>query len=130
MSTSRLSLVLFASFALFLATAAPFARSQDAPKQYIYVLHPAARLQQGGAWTDSDNAAVSAHFARLQEATASGKVILAGKTDEPDSVTFGIVIFEAADTAAAEAFMAEDPAVVAGVMTAELHPYTVALLRK
>lgn len=121
----------FALFvALMLAAAAPFAASQSTVKQYIYVLHPAERLQAGGAWTDSDNAAVSAHFVRLQEATASGKVILAGKTDEPDASTFGIVIFEAADAAAAEEFMNTDPAVVAGVMTAELHPYTVALMRK
>lgn len=125
---SRHSFVLLAL--LVLVTASPFAVSQAALKQYIYVLHPAERLQQGGEWTDSDNAAVSAHFVRLQEATASGKVILAGKTDEPDADTFGIVIFEAADDAAAQEFMDTDPAVVAGVMTAELHPYTVALMRK
>ena len=128
MSRSRYSFVWIA--VLILASMAPFAASQATLKQYIYVLHPAERLQQGGAWTDSDNAAVSAHFARLQEATVSGKVILVGKTDEPDATTFGIVIFEAADAAEAQEFMDTDPAVVAGVMTAELHPYTVALLRK
>jgi len=44
--------------------------------------------------------------------------------------TFGIAIFEAADEAAARKFMEEDPAVVAGVMTAELHPFSVVLQRK
>jgi uncharacterized protein YciI len=125
---SRHSFALLA--VLVLATVSPIAASQATLKQYIYVLHPAERLQQGGEWTDRDNAAVSAHFIRLQEATATGKVILAGKTDEPDAVTFGIVVFEAATDTEAQEFMDTDPAVVAGVMTAELHPYTVALMRK
>jgi len=39
------------------------------------------------------------------------------------------VIFEAADEGEAQRFMASDPAVVAGVMTATLHPYAIALQR-
>jgi uncharacterized protein YciI len=57
-------------------------------------------------------------------------VILAGRTSEPGDKTFGLVIFEAKDDAAAQHFMESDPSVVAGVMTATLHPYTVALQRK
>jgi hypothetical protein len=37
------------------------------------------------------------------------------------------VIFEAADETVARSFMADDPAVRAGVMTAELHPFCVLL---
>jgi uncharacterized protein len=37
------------------------------------------------------------------------------------------VIFEAADETVARSFMADDPAVRAGVMTAELHPFRVLL---
>jgi uncharacterized protein YciI len=44
--------------------------------------------------------------------------------------TFGLVIFEAASEEAAQAFMRADPAVAAGVMTASLHPYSIALQRK
>jgi hypothetical protein len=45
--------------------------------------------------------------------------------------TFGIVLFfEAKDQQAASEFMNADPAIVAGVMTAELHPFSVALIRK
>jgi uncharacterized protein YciI len=40
------------------------------------------------------------------------------------------VIFGASDEAAAQKFMETDPAVVAGVMTAELHPFAVVLQRK
>ena len=98
--------------------------------QYLYVLRLVPRLHDEAAWTDADNAAVSRHFAQLEKATSSGRVILAGRTLEPDDRTFGLVIFEAPDEAEARRFMESDPAVVAGVMTATLHPYAVALQRK
>jgi uncharacterized protein YciI len=40
------------------------------------------------------------------------------------------VIFEAESEDAARAFMQADPAIVAGVMTATMHPYSAALLGK
>ena len=100
------------------------------PQQFLYVLRLVPRLHDEAAWTDADNAAVSRHFAQLKAATASGRVILAGRTLEPGDRTFGLVIFEATDEADARRFMESDPAVVAGVMTATLHPYAVALQRK
>ena len=99
------------------------------PKQFVTVLKLVPRLHDDSAWTDADKKAVGAHFARLKAATAEGKVILAGRTAEPGDKTFGLVIFEATDEAAARDFMTSDPAVIADVMTAELHPYQVALLR-
>jgi len=105
------------------------AQAQNA-KQYLYLLRVAPHLQDESKWSAADNAAAGKHFARLKEALAKGQVILAGKTSEPLDKTFGLVIFEAADDAAAKAFMDADPAVQAGVMTATLHPYAVALLRK
>lgn len=121
--------------ALLLLATASNGQAQDVvtvakPKQYVYVLRLVPRVQDDAAWTDADKAAVSQHFQRLQQATAEGRVILAGRTAEPGDKTFGLVIFEAADDAAAQAFMESDPSVVAGVMTATLHPYKVALLRK
>jgi len=56
-------------------------------------------------------------------------VISAGRTTEALAATFGVVIFEAANLEAARLFMESDPAVAAGVMTAPLHPYSVALQR-
>jgi hypothetical protein len=49
---------------------------------------------------------------------------------EPGDKTFGIAIFVAADEAAAGKFMEDDPAIVAELMTAELHPFAIALQRK
>jgi uncharacterized protein len=100
------------------------------PKQFIYVLRLVPRLRADSAWTKEDNAALERHFARFQEATESGQLILAGRTREPGDKTFGIAIFEASDEDAARKFMQEDPAVAGGLMTAELHPFAVALQRK
>jgi uncharacterized protein len=102
----------------------------DKPKQFIYVLRLVPRLYADSAWTKEDNAALERHFARFQEATKSGQLILAGRTSEPGDKTFGIAIFEAPDEDAARKFMQEDPAVEGGLMTAELHPFAVALQRK
>jgi len=100
------------------------------PKQFIYVLHLVPRLHDDKAWTAEDNAAVDRHSVRSREATKSGQIILAGRTRELGDKTFGIVIFEASDEAAAQKFMETDPAVVAGVMTAELHRFSVVFQRK
>jgi len=102
----------------------------EKPKQFIYVLHLARRLYDDKVWTPEDKAAVDRHLANFKAAVQSGQLILAGRTKEPGDKTFGIAIFEAADEAAARKFMEADPAVVAGVMTAELHPFAVVLERK
>ena len=106
--------------ALFAGPSMSAAQSASAPaatpavkrNQYVYVLRLAPRLYEQKAWTEADNAAVGRHFARLKQATESGQVILAGRTTEPLDKTFGLVVFEADDEAAARAFMEADPAVV------------------
>lgn len=87
-------------------------------------------LHADSAWTKEDNAVLDRHFVRFQQAAKSGQLILAGRTSEPGDKTFGIAIFEAPDEDAARKFMQEDPAVAGGLMTAELHPFAVALQRK
>jgi uncharacterized protein YciI len=106
------------------------AAAPSKPQQFLYVLRLVPRLHDDHAWTEADNAVIERHFAHLQQATAEGRVILAGRTLEPGDTTLGLVIFEASDETAARRFMESDPAVVAGVMTATLHPYAVALQRK
>jgi uncharacterized protein YciI len=98
-------------------------------RQYLYVLHLVPRLHDEAAWTAADQAAVQRHFLRLKQATADGRVIFAGRSDEPNDRTFGLVVFEAASEAEARQFMLEDDAVQAGVMSAELHPFALALQR-
>lgn len=106
------------------------AQQSPKPKHFIYVLHLVPRLYDDKSWTEQDKTAVERHFNRFKEAVKTGKLILAGRTTESGDKTFGIAIFEAADENEARAFMNDDPAVVAGVMTAELHPFGLALERK
>jgi uncharacterized protein YciI len=96
-------------------------------KEFICVQRLVPRLYEGLKWTQEDNAVSDKHFIRFQEAMKSGQLILAGRTKEPGDKTFGIAIFRAPDEAAARAFMEADPAVSDGLMTAELHPFAVAL---
>ena len=102
----------------------------DKPRQFIYMLRLVPRLYADSAWTKEDNAVLERHFVRFQQAAKSGQLILAGRTSETGAKTFGIAIFEAPDEDAARKFMQEDPAVAGGLMTAELHPFAVALQRK
>jgi uncharacterized protein YciI len=122
----------FVALSFCLATTVLLAQEPkaDKPKQFIYVLRLVPRLHSESAWTKEDNMVLSRHFTRFQHAIETGELILAGRTKEPGDKTFGIAIFEAKDEAAARAFMEGDPAVVAGLMTAELHPFAVALQRK
>ena len=100
------------------------------PPQFLYVLRLVPRLHDDKAWTDADNAIIGRHFAHLKSATERGWVILAGRTLESGDKTFGLVIFEAANANDARAFMNNDPSVAERIMTAELHPYAVALRAK
>ena len=100
------------------------------PKQFIYVLRLVPRLHSDANWTKDDEAVLGRHLARFKEAIKTGQLILAGRTREPGDKTFGIAIFEATDETAARSFMEGDPAVMAGLMTAELHPFAVALQGK
>jgi uncharacterized protein YciI len=124
--------LLFAAAAAFvlLPTIHLDAQELQARAQYVYVLHVAPRFQNDESWTETENLVVAQHFERLAQAVKSGQVILAGRTNEPLDTTFGLVIFEAGSETAAREFMQSDPVVVAGLMTATLHPYAVALQRK
>jgi uncharacterized protein YciI len=67
---------------------------------------------------------INNHFEHLKKGLDKGTLILAGPCLDG---AFGIVIFRAASLKEAETFMNSDPAVTAGVMTAELHPFRVSL---
>lgn len=94
--------------------------------EWLYRIVP-ARAGMPEAPTPEESAAVSAHFQYLVALHEQGVVRLAGRTQE--EATFGIVIFHAADEAAALAVMKADPAVDRGVFVAELHPFATALPR-
>lgn len=121
---------LLLAFAVCLGFAFPVHAQEKKPQQFVYVLRVAPKYHDEATWKEPERKAVGQHFARLAQATKDGKVILAGRSTEPLAHTFGLVIFEGENEAEARAFMEADPAVQAGLMTATLHPYSVALLRK
>lgn len=125
----KLLLTLVAS--LFLVLPMHAADTAKAPTlQFLGILRVQEQYFPDAAWTREANEAVGRHFVRLQEHAKSGKVILAGRTNESNARTMGLVIFEAGSLEEAQEFMAADPAVVAGVMTAEVRPYAIAVSRK
>ena len=120
--------------ALLLTGLAAYGLAADNPqkKQFCIMLKLSERLagKPASAWTKADEEAVQAHFQRLKKMTDAGEVVLAGRTTNDDDASgFGIVIVEVTEEARAREIMEGDPAVVAGVMKAELYPYHVALLR-
>ncbi len=125
---NRSALVIACS--LLLASMNLHAQTPAARPQFVYILRVLPSFHTAQAWNDKENAAVGKHFERLAQATAQGQVILAGRTKKVLAQTFGIVIFEADNEQLARQFMEADPAVVAGLMAATLHPYAVALQRK
>ena len=95
--------------------------------QWLYRIAP-ARPGMVAAPTPEEQRIVAEHFRYLIGLRDSGVLILAGRTQEPE--TFGITIFDADDADAAHAVMNADPAVAAGVFTASLHPYAIAVARR
>jgi len=96
-------------------------------KQWLYLLRP-VRAEMNIDPTPEETDAAERHFQRLKAMLADGRLVLAGRTLE--EVPFGIVVFEAETEDEARAIMEGDPAVREGVMTATLHPYRVALMRR
>jgi len=94
--------------------------------QFIYVFKP-ARNGLTSTMTPEEETIVEEHFKYLQAKLQKGELYLAGRTT--DEEPFGIAVFQAESQEAALEFMANDPAVKHHVMTAELHPYRVALIK-
>lgn len=80
--------------------------------------------------TPEEAQATSDHFNYLEQLTEQGVIILAGRTLNTDPRSFGIIVFNAATDADAQALVDNDPAVQCGVFRAELFPYRVALIRE
>ena len=75
----------------------------------------------------AQEAAMAGHFARLEQGVQDGTVLVAGPCEDE---AFGIVLFRAEGAGAARAWTEADPAVQAGVMSSEWHPFRVSLLNR
>jgi uncharacterized protein YciI len=95
--------------------------------QFLYKLKLIPELLVEENWTDRENNMVYDHFKVLQGLLKENKLIMAGKTDNLDDSTFGLVILQVDCEKTARTIMENDPAVKGGIMSAELYPYSVAL---
>ena len=85
-----------------------------------------AIMKKGPKWdttkTEDRNAILQQHVAKAMSLLDSGKAVIAGPfTDDGDLA--GIFILRAASAAEAAGWIGEDPAVKAGLMTSEMHPW-------
>ncbi len=74
--------------------------------------------------TGEEEAVMGEHFRYLRALTAQGKVLMAG----PVFGQFGLIVLRTSDKAAARSILENDPSVVAGLHTFELHEMKVSLL--
>lgn len=88
-------------------------------EHYIYLLRP-IRPELIDHATAEEEAVLEEHFRYLQAALSDGRLLLAGPCLDG---AFGIVVFRAPSAEAALKFMQGDPAVAAGLMSAELHSF-------
>jgi uncharacterized protein YciI len=96
--------------------------------QYLYRVSPTRLQMLTEGPTSNEEKIVGEHFSYLKDLKESGVVILVGRTTNDDETTFGVIIFNANSVSEATKIMNADPAVLEGVMTAELFPYRVALI--
>jgi len=96
--------------------------------QFLYTLTPARSDMLNGGLTDRETEIIGIHFDYLSGLFEKGVVKLAGRTTNTDASSFGVMIFEARDEAAAHRIMANDPAVKENVLVARLFPFRIALM--
>jgi len=95
--------------------------------EYLYKIQPVRSELLTEGPTPEEQAIIEKHFLYLQELTEKGTVILAGRTQNTDATSFGIVIFQVESEDDAMKIMMDDPAIVKGVFNSELYPYKISL---
>jgi uncharacterized protein len=130
MNMKKLFAIVLTTSLLCSAINAQESQKKSEGKQFVYVLKLIPRLLNEKNWTEQDKSIVGKHFRRLQRLHKEGKVILAGRTlNESDPSQFGVVILEVSSAEEARKIMEEDDAVKERIMTAQLFPFSVALIR-
>ena len=76
--------------------------------QFLYRIQPIRHDLLTGGSTEFESRIVSEHFSYLKQLTKDGVVILAGRTQNTDYSSFGIVLFNAETIEAAREIMLND----------------------
>ena len=90
-------------------------------QQYLYKIQPVRPEMLSEGPTETESQIVSDHFSYLKDLMEKGIVVLAGRTQNTDYSSFGIIIFKAESEARAKEIVRNDPAVKNNVMRAELY---------
>lgn len=96
-------------------------------QQFITILKPTRPEMLSIGLTAFEEQIISDHFCYLEERVKTGIVLLAGRTLTEDENTFGIVISQGKDLDDARNMAANDPAIINGVMLAEVLPFRISL---
>lgn len=90
-------------------------------KQYFMVL--LVRGEQAGDFTEEELREIQAsHLAHISKMAEAGKVVIAGPFGD-DGRLRGVLIFDVATEAEVEEWVLQDPAVQAGRLSYEIHPW-------
>ena len=96
--------------------------------QFLYTIQTTRPEMLLEGPTPEESEIVTRHFNYLQGLLEKQVVILAGRTQNTDPSSFGIVIIQAETEQAAKQIMENDPAVKHKIMKAKLYPYRIALM--
>lgn len=94
-------------------------------EEFIYTIKP-TRPNFIASMTKEETSIMENHFHYLQGLLANGTLIMAGPCTDG---AFGIVVMKAESLESARSLMEKDPAVAAGIMNVELHPFRISLLQ-
>lgn len=98
---------------------------QMSKQAFVYVVR-LIRPEIVDSMSPLEEEVVEEHFSYLKRKLDEGSLILAGPCLDG---FFGIVIFEAVSPEEAQQFMNNDPAIRKGLMTGEIHPFRVSLMK-
>ena len=96
--------------------------------QYLYKIQPTRPEMLSEGSTDEESEIIAQHYNYLKNLLDEGVLVMAGRTLNTDSSSFGIIILNADSEQVAKQLMDNDPAVKSSVMKAQLFPYRVALM--
>jgi len=121
-----LSVLALGAVAVLALPAAARADQPSEPRQYEMTTYYVGFLYRGPAWTPEvtpeTQALQQAHLENIGRLAATGKLILAGPFSD-DTKLRGMFVFQVASMEEAKALCDTDPAVKAGRLTVELHPW-------
>ena len=122
----RKLLALLSLTLLFAGPAAGSLKAQQAKPQFKLVQFYMGLLKKGPGWTavqtDTTTQLHQKHVAYLRSLLESGRAMIAGPLTDDQNLR-GVIIYRASSADEAKAWAEADPAVVAGHLVVEMHPW-------